>query len=207
MRVIFLQDVLNVAKAGEVKDVADGYGRNYLIPLKLAMLANAPAVGLEKARREIATSTQARTEASLAEMAEQADGVEITLEARAGAKDRLYGSITSADIAAELEKSIGQAIDKKKIELAEPIHKLGGYDVTIRLAKGIVSKIRVNVVAKGTLAQAEAEVEEEAEAEVEEEAEAEAEEEAEAEVEEEAEAEVEVEEAEAEAEVEEESQA
>ncbi|GAI08205.1 unnamed protein product, partial [marine sediment metagenome] len=77
-------------------------------------------------------------------------GIEVTLKARAGAKDRLYGSITSADIAAELEATTGLVVDKRKMELAEAIRQLGSYEVTIRLTKDIVPKIKVTVIEKET---------------------------------------------------------
>jgi large subunit ribosomal protein L9 len=145
MRVIFLEDVPNVAKAGEIKEVADGYGRNFLIPRKLALLASSPDSSQMEAQRKAA---QKKTGEGLATLAQQLEEHEVTLKARAGAKDRLYGSITSADIAAELESAAGLAIDKRKIELAEPIHQLGSYEVAIRLAKDIVPKIKVTVAAE-----------------------------------------------------------
>jgi large subunit ribosomal protein L9 len=86
-----------------------------------------------------------QTEAELLEMADNLNGREIVLEARTGTQDRLYGSITAADIAAELESAAGFAIDKRKIDLVEPIRQLGSYDVTIRLTKDIVPQIKVTV--------------------------------------------------------------
>ncbi len=148
MKVIFLQDVPNVARAGEIKEVASGYGRNFLIPQKLALLASSPAIILIEAQRKISARNQQQTGAELVEVANQLDGREIFLKAQAGAKDRLYGSITNADIAAELESATGLVIDKKKIELAKPIHQLGSYEVTIRLAKDVMPKIKVTVTEK-----------------------------------------------------------
>ncbi len=148
MKVIFLQDVPNVARAGEIKEVASGYGRNFLIPQKLALLASSPAISLVEAQCKINARNQQQTEAEIAELANQLDGREVFLKAKAGAKDRLYGSITNADIAAELENSTGLVIDKRKIELAKPIHQLGSYEVTIRLAKDVIPKIKVTVTEK-----------------------------------------------------------
>lgn len=148
MKVIFLEDVPNVARAGEIKEVASGYGRNFLIPRKLALLASPEAVNAVGARLRARTLIEAKTEAELVEMANQLDGREIFLEARSGTKDRLYGSITTADIAAELEKTFALFIDKRKIELAEPIRELGSYEIDIRLAKEIVPKIKVTVTGK-----------------------------------------------------------
>jgi len=146
MRVVFLQDVPNVARAGEIKEVANGYGRNYLIPQKLALLAKSGATSLTGAQLKREASLQAQIEAGLVELARQLDGKEVTLRARAGAKDRLYGSITTADIAAELQSNAGLVVDKKKIELAEPIRQLGSYEVAVRLSKDIIPKIKVTVI-------------------------------------------------------------
>ena len=150
MKVIFLQDVPKVAKAGEIKEVASGYGRNFLIPQKLAVLASSPAISLIEAQRKINARNQQQTGAELVELANQLDGREVFLKARVGAKDRLYGSITNADIAAELESTAGLVIDKKKIELAKPINQVGSYEVTIKLAKDVIPKIKVTVTEKET---------------------------------------------------------
>ena len=150
MKVVFLQDVPNVATAGEIKEVADGYGRNFLIPRKLALPANSPALSTIRTQLKTEAASQVQTEAKLAEMAQQLEGKEITLEARAGAKDRLYGSITSADIASELQNTSGVVIDKRKIELTEPIRQLGSYEVAIKLAKDVIPKIKVTVTEKET---------------------------------------------------------
>ena len=150
MKVIFLQDVPNVARVGEIKKVASGYGRNFLIPKKLAMLASSPAVSLVEAQRKISARNQQQTEAELADLANHLDGREVFLKARVGAKDRLYGSITNADIAAELENTTKLVIEKKKIELAKPINQLGSYEVTIRLAKDAMPKIKVTVTEEET---------------------------------------------------------
>jgi large subunit ribosomal protein L9 len=148
MKVIFLQDVPNVARAGEIKEVASGYGRNFLIPKKLALLASSPALSTIKTQLKTEASSEVQTEDRLAELAQELEGKEITLKARAGAKDHLYGSITSADIAAELESNSGVVIDKRKIELADPIRQLGSYEVAIKLAKDIIPKIKVTVTEK-----------------------------------------------------------
>ncbi|MBI4188347.1 MAG: 50S ribosomal protein L9, partial [Chloroflexi bacterium] len=129
-------------------EVADGYGRNFLLPRKLALLAEPHNVSRLGERLKAKARSQAQTEAELVELANQLNGKEITLEAKAGTKDRLYGSITTADIAAELEKTTGLSIDKRKIELGELIHQVGSYEVEIRLAKDIVPKIKVTVSGK-----------------------------------------------------------
>jgi len=150
MKVIFLQDVPNVAQAGEIKEVANGYGRNFLFPKKLALLASSSASSVIKAQHQIKTSDQTQIETELVELANQLEGREVNLKARVGAKDRLYGSITSADIAGELENTAGLVIDKRKIELVESIRQLGSYEIAVRLAKDIIPKIKVTVTEEET---------------------------------------------------------
>ena len=145
MKVVFLEDVSSIASAGEVKDVADGYARNYLIPKKLAALASPEITSRLEAQLQIKLSKQAKTEAELTEIASQLEGKEVMLQAKVGAKDRLYGSITSADIVAKLEKVTGITVDKRKIELDEPIRELGSFDVAIRLSKDTMPKVKVVV--------------------------------------------------------------
>lgn len=146
MKVVFLEDVPNLARAGEIKEVANGYGRNFLIPQKLAILANPQTLSTIEAQLKARVHREAQTEAEMVELANQIDGKEIVLKAKVGQKDRLYGSITPADIATELESTASSIVDKRKIELENPIRQLGSYEVSIRLAKDIVPKITVTVV-------------------------------------------------------------
>jgi large subunit ribosomal protein L9 len=143
MKVIFLEDVPNVAKAGEIKEVADGYGRNYLLPKKLALISKPGAVAAVKAQIE------AKAEVEKAKkLAAEIEGKEITFQVKMGVKDRMHGSITAANIATELQNVIGQPIDKRKIELAEPIKQLGTFDIAIKIFKDIEPKLKVIVVKK-----------------------------------------------------------
>ncbi len=146
MKVIFLQDVSKVARAGEIKEVADGYGRNFLIPQKLALLANSSALNTMETQLKMKAHSQDQEEASLVELAHQLEGKEIILKAQVGAKEHLYGSITSADIAAELQNTTGLVVDKRKVELAKSIRRLGSYEVSVRLAKDIIPKIKITVI-------------------------------------------------------------
>ncbi|HEX9896859.1 MAG TPA: 50S ribosomal protein L9 [Dehalococcoidales bacterium] len=150
MQVIFLEDVPNVGKAGQIKEVADGYGRNYLIPHKLAAPARPQDIKNVEAQIKARARQAAKTEAEMKALAAILEGKKITLKARAGSQERLYGSITAADISAGLETGLSTIVDKRKIELAEPIHQLGMYDVPIRLGKDIVTTIKVTVVAEET---------------------------------------------------------
>ena len=150
MKVVFLQDVPNMAKTGEIKEVADGYARNYLFPQKLALLASSSAASTVEAKVKAKAREQEKLRAQSMEIAGKLEGKEIVLKAQVGANDRLYGSITSAAIAAELESTAGVAIDKRKIELDEPIRQIGSYEITIRLAHSIAPKIKVSVTAEET---------------------------------------------------------
>ncbi len=143
MKVIFLEDVPNVAKAGDVKTVADGYGRNYLLPKKLALVSRPGSEASVKAQIEARAETdQAR------KLAAELEGKELVFPVKMGAKEKIHGSITAANIATRLQELIGQAVDKRKIDLEDPIKMLGSYDITIKLLKGIAPKVKVNVVKK-----------------------------------------------------------
>ncbi len=146
MRVILLQDVPRLGNAGEVKEVADGYGRNFLLPRGLAEFAT-PA-GLKRAEeyQKAEERRQQLLNAEMVSLAQTLEGLTVTIKARIGAQDRLYGAITSGDVADEVYRLTGQDIDKRKIALDEPIHQLGEYEVSIRLSKELVPKIRVIVV-------------------------------------------------------------
>ncbi len=149
MKVIFLEDIPNVAKAGQAKEVADGYGRNFLLPRKLAVLASSTAAKYVEAQIRANARRQAETEVEMAELAKLLDGKDITIKAKAGEQERLYGSVTTTDIAAGLEKA-GLVVDKRKIELDKAIHQLGSYEITIRLTRDLTPKIKLMVVAEET---------------------------------------------------------
>ncbi len=148
MKVVFMEDVPNVGKAGQIKEVADGYGKNFLIPHKLAMPARAGDIKNVEAQIKARARVAAKTDAEMKALAGELEGKEIIIKAKVGQQDRLYGSITSADIAAGLESSLKAIVDKRKIELAEPIRMIGSYEVPIKLGKDISTKIKVTVAAE-----------------------------------------------------------
>ena len=111
-------------------------------------MADSSVLGVAEEQLKVRARSRAKEGEEIVELANQLEGKEVILKARAGAKDRLYGSITSADIADELKNSTGLTIDKRKIEIAEPIHQLGSYEVAVRLAKDVVPKIKVTVIAE-----------------------------------------------------------
>ena len=148
MKVVFMEDVPNVGKAGQIKDVVDGYGKNFLIPHKLAMPAKAGDIKNVEAQIKARARVAAKTDAEMKALAAELEGKEINIKAKIGQQGRLYGSITSADIAVGLESALKVTVDKRKIELAEPIRSAGTYEVPIKLGKDISTKIKVTVVSE-----------------------------------------------------------
>jgi large subunit ribosomal protein L9 len=145
MRVILLQDVSGLGTAGEVKEVADGYGRNFLIPKRLAEFASPALLKRVEEQRQAIVRRRDMAETELITLADTLDGAEVVVKAKVGAQGRLYGAVTSSDIAEGIHRVIGQEIDKRKIELEEPIHQLGEYQVMVRLSKELVPSIKVVV--------------------------------------------------------------
>ena len=143
MKVVFLEDVVNVAKAGDIKNVADGYARNFLFPKNLAVVSQP---GVEVRVKSLIIAKEEVTQAK--KLAAEIEGKEITIKVKMGAKDRMHGSITAANISTEIKAALGQDIDKRKIDLAEPIKILGTYEVAVKLYKGIEPKLKVNVIEK-----------------------------------------------------------
>lgn len=146
MKVILLQDVDNLGKTGDLKDVADGYARNYLIPKRLAAAAT-PAL-LANHQQHIASEKRRQEKEAEAsrQQAEQLSGVSLTFKARVGKQGRLYGSITSQDIASGLRDSENIVIDRRAIVLPDPIRAIGTYQVPVKLAGKLEPKITVNVI-------------------------------------------------------------
>ncbi|MBI2305421.1 MAG: 50S ribosomal protein L9 [Chloroflexi bacterium] len=145
MKVIFLQDVPDIARAGEVKEVADGYGRNFLLPQKLAAVATPKEMKRAKAHLEVAVQRETRAKTEAKRIAQALEGKIIVLRARSGEQDRLHGAVTTADIAEAIQQLIGQPVDRRHIELKEPIHHLGSYEAIFRLSRETKVTIKVEV--------------------------------------------------------------
>ena len=198
MRVIFLQDVERVGHEGEIGDVADGYARNYLIPRGLAVKASKGAMLELEQRRSAIEKRQAEKESKAESLAGDLAGKTIVVEATAGEGQRLHGQVTAQQIAEAVFEQLGFEIDRRDIEIAEPIRLLGDYLISARLYKEVKAQLPISVVAaegsgrspddlpEEDLAQAQAQAAAKAEAEVEPEAEPEPVTGAEAEVEAEA---------------------
>jgi len=145
MKVLFLVDVPSKGNAGEIKSISDGYARNFLIPRGLALPAIADVVRQAENVIRKKQVEQGLTREKLTRLKEQIEGSQVRLEARVGAEDRLFGSITAADIAAELSRVVGAPVDKRQVVLDKPLRRRGEYEVTIRLAKDLESRITVTI--------------------------------------------------------------
>jgi len=148
MKVVFIEDVPDVARAGEVKEVANGYGRNFLLPRGLATLATPGALKKVGSLRQAEAQHQAQSDEEAQAIAEVLNDFSLTLKARAGSRGRLYGAITSSVIAQEIQTQTGYQVNKRKIQLEEPIHQLGEYEVAIKLTKELAPKLKVVVERK-----------------------------------------------------------
>jgi large subunit ribosomal protein L9 len=146
MKIILLQDVEGLGKAGDLKEVANGYARNYLLPRRLAAGAT-PGLIANRAQRIAAEQRKLEKQAEQnRQQAERLSSVTLTFKARVGTQGRLYGSITSLDIAAALREVENVTVDRRSIELPDPIRTPGSFVVPVRIASGLEPKITVNVV-------------------------------------------------------------
>jgi large subunit ribosomal protein L9 len=143
MKVVFLKDISSKGKTGEIKEVADGYARNFLLPRGLALPATSDAIKTAQSQAEGRVRRRAHLKEELSELAKLIDGKALKFQARAGEKGKLHGSITSAHIAEELSKLVNVEIDKRKIELDEPLRELGSHDVKISFAKDVAAYVTV----------------------------------------------------------------
>ena len=143
MKVVLLEDIAGTGEAGELKDVSKGYAKNFLLPRGLALIATPAVTKQVESRLERKKLGESVDREKLIELAQQVEGKEIHFRARLGGGERLFGSITAADVAEELSRTIGSVIDKKKIDIEKPFHQTGSYEVAVKLAGDIKPKITV----------------------------------------------------------------
>ena len=148
MKVMLLKDVHRLGQAGEVKKVADGYGRNYLIPQGLAALATPGVLKQAERIRENASRERARLNQEFSAIAEQLTGLRLTFAVKAGETGRLYGSVTTSMIAEAIEMTTGVKIEQRQVD-SRPIKMLGVYSVTVRLTLDLVPEVTVIVHREG----------------------------------------------------------
>jgi large subunit ribosomal protein L9 len=153
MEVILKEDVNKLGHRGDVVKVADGYGRNYLLPGKLAIEANAANKAVIEQMKGSAIRKSAKEKVEAEQLATQLSAVELVFERKVGEHDHLFGSVTSGDIAHELEAK-GYKIDRRKISLEDPLKTIGEYHVPVKLHREVTSHVKVTV--KGDQPEAEA---------------------------------------------------
>ncbi len=148
MKVILIKDVKKLGKEGEIKEVSDGYARNFLIPQGCAVEATQNKLK-EAVEKDLRREKQKNKEEKAAlQLKEDLDGKKVTICARTGAGDKLFGAITPREVAEALQKEFGIKVDKKKIELGDPIKHLGSYQAKLKIYPSIQANIEVIVVAE-----------------------------------------------------------
>ena len=145
MKIILRQDMDTLGLEGDIVDVANGYARNYLIPKGFALEANNQNIKLFETQKKKIEIKRLKAKEEAEKIREKLSDVMITISQKAGEEDKLYGSVTSMDIAAQLEKE-GIVIDRKKISMEKPIKSLGEFEVPIRLYPEVTGSIKVSVV-------------------------------------------------------------
>jgi large subunit ribosomal protein L9 len=149
IKVLLIQDVTGLGTAGSVYNVAGGYARNYLMPRGMALLATKGALKQAEEIKQGGVRRRAQERANADAQAQMISGKRLIFTANAGDNDRLYGSVTSADIAEKLAEQVGFAIDRRRIQLEHPIRDLGIYTVQMRLISEVNSTFTVAVVREG----------------------------------------------------------
>jgi large subunit ribosomal protein L9 len=159
MEVILKEDVAKLGSRGEVVKVSEGYGRNYLLPHKLAIEASAANKAVIEQMKAAAVRRQAKEKSDAELLAKQFDGVSLQFTRRAGENGQLFGSVTSADVAHELEHR-GFKIERRKIQLDEPLKALGDFTVPVKLHKDVTTSVKVTIVKEAEAAKEEKQAEE-----------------------------------------------
>jgi large subunit ribosomal protein L9 len=147
MEVILKEDVNNLGNRGDVVKVADGYGRNFLLPKKLAMEATAANRVVIEQMKQAAVRHSAREKSEAESLVTQLNQVELVFERKVGENDHLFGSVTSAEIAHQLEQK-GFTIDRRKLQLEEPLRQLGEFHVPVKLHREVTAHVKVTVKAE-----------------------------------------------------------
>jgi large subunit ribosomal protein L9 len=147
MKVILREDIENLGRAGDIVKVADGYGRNYLLPKRLAVQADLRNVRALEHDRRVIEARAKKTRKSAEELGSRLSALSLTIPARAGEEGKLFGAVTSRDIAEALGR-VGVTVDRKLVLLAEPIKQIGEYKVKVKAGTDIVPEISVSVVAE-----------------------------------------------------------
>jgi large subunit ribosomal protein L9 len=147
MKVILREDIDGLGKSGELVTVKDGFGRNFLLPRKKAVLANEQNIRQLEHEQGVISARNAKLKGAAEEQAKKLGAVKITIKRKVGEQDKLFGSVTALDIAEALSAQ-GQQVDRRGLHLPEPIKTVGNHEVELRLHRDVVAKIKVDVVAE-----------------------------------------------------------
>jgi large subunit ribosomal protein L9 len=158
MKVLLIKDVYKLGRAGDVKKVADGYGRNFLLPQKLAVLATPGAMKTVEKVRSKAEVQRAALNTELKDLAEHINGITLAFPVKAGETGKLYGSITSQDVAAAIQEQTRYEVKRQQIDM-QPIRELGEYKAHVRLTIDLMPEVKIVVRREGEAAAAAAEPE------------------------------------------------
>jgi large subunit ribosomal protein L9 len=150
MKVLFKQDVVDVARAGQVKEVADGYARNFLIPRGLAVAATNAALKQVAQLRAVAARQASEEEKAAQALKEKLEAQPVVIEAKAGQQGRLYGSVTTADVAGAIQRQLGVSVERRDLEIGDHVRQIGSYEATARLHRSVTATITVEVRALGS---------------------------------------------------------
>lgn len=148
MKIILTQDVPNLGQAGDIEEVADGYARNYLIPQGMAKKATPGAMKDFEHRQKVQARKHERMKKHAEKLAQRLTANPLTFDMMAGESGRLYGSVTTADIAEAIEREVGEEIDKRNITLSEPIREVGEYFASVHLLQDVEPQVKVIVKAE-----------------------------------------------------------
>lgn len=148
MKVILLDNIKGVGKKDEVINASDGYARNYLLPKKLAIEANAENMNKLNNKKESANYKKDMEKQNAEELAKKIKGIMLKIKVKAGENGKIFGGVTSKEISENLKIQYNLNIDKKKIELKETIKTLGSFNVTIKLFEGITSNLKVEIISQ-----------------------------------------------------------
>lgn len=154
MKVVLRQDVPKVGEAGSIQTVSNGFGRNYLIPQGLAVVATSAELKVATHNLAVKERKIQRQEEAQRSLAEKIDGQRLTFTARAGEQGRLYGSITASDVAAELSSKISEEIDRRRVVLDDPLRTVGEHTVTVHLVGRLRPQVTVVIEAEAVEEQA-----------------------------------------------------
>ena len=144
MKVILQKDIPNLGEAGDIKDVSDGYARNFLLPKKLVLVANDSSQKAAVHQKKLIRIKKDKRKKQSETLMEALSALDIQIGAQVGEEEKLFGSVTSMDIARKL-KELGHEVDRRKVHLDEPIKKLGEYKVPVKLDEGVTANLKVTV--------------------------------------------------------------